>query len=142
MRLWSIHPRYLDTQGLVALWREALLARAVLQGRTIGYRHHPQLERFQAHGSPRAAICAYLSEVHQEALRRGYAFNRRKAGQVRAVERIPVTRGQLEFEWRHLLRKLSVRSPEHYRRWRHVRSPACHPLIRRRAGPIESWERA
>jgi Pyrimidine dimer DNA glycosylase len=142
MRLWSIHPRYLDTQGLVALWREALLARAVLQGKTIGYRHHPQLERFQAHGSPRAAICTYLSEVHQEALRRGYAFNRRKVGQVRAVERIPVTRGQLEFEWRHLLRKLSVRSPAHYRRWRHVRSPACHPLIRRRAGPIESWERA
>ena len=29
MRLWSLHPRYLDRQGLTALWREGLLARAV-----------------------------------------------------------------------------------------------------------------
>ena len=37
MRLWTLHPKYLDPQGLVALWREALLARAVLQGKTRGY---------------------------------------------------------------------------------------------------------
>ena len=70
MRLWSIHPRYLDSQGLVALWREALLARAVLRGQTRGYRHHPQLERFRAHASPRAAISVYLSAVLREANRR------------------------------------------------------------------------
>ena len=108
---------------------------------TAGYRRHPQLERFRIHGSPRAAICAYLGEVHQEALRRGYAFDRRKVGPIRDVEPIPVARGQIEFEWQHLLRKLSSRSPEHYRRWRHLRAPECHPLIRCRAGPIEPWER-
>jgi hypothetical protein len=43
MRLWSLHPQYLDPQGLVALWREALLAQAVLRGKTRGYKHHPQL---------------------------------------------------------------------------------------------------
>ena len=43
MRLWSIHPRYLDSMGLVALWREALLAQAVLRGETKGYKFHPQL---------------------------------------------------------------------------------------------------
>lgn len=32
MRLWSLHPSYLDAVGLVALWREGLLARKVLQG--------------------------------------------------------------------------------------------------------------
>ncbi|HEU5178767.1 MAG TPA: pyrimidine dimer DNA glycosylase/endonuclease V, partial [Burkholderiales bacterium] len=32
MRLWSLHPKYLDARGLVALWREALLAQAVLRG--------------------------------------------------------------------------------------------------------------
>ena len=26
MRLWTLHPKYLDAAGLVALWREALLA--------------------------------------------------------------------------------------------------------------------
>src|SRR5262245_65678122 len=141
MRLWSIHPRYLDPQGLVALWREALLARAVLRGTTAGYRHHPQLQRFRDHASPRSAICAYLGAVHADAVSRGYAFDRRKVGPVRALERIPVTRGQVDFEWQHLLRKLSIRSPEHYRRWRRIQAPECHPLIRRRAGPIEPWER-
>ena len=141
MRLWSVHPRYLDPQGLVALWREALLARAVLRGATKGYRHHPQLQRFQSHASPRYAISAYLSTVQAEAVSRGYAFDRSKVGPVRSVTSIAVTRGQLEYEWEHLLRKLSVRSPSHYRQWRSLRSPECHPLLRRRAGGIEPWER-
>ena len=141
MRLWSIHPRYLDPQGLVALWREALLARAVLRGETRGYRHHPQLRRFHDHAMPRRAICAYLRAVHSESLRRGYAFDPAKLGPARVAEPIAVTRGQLEYEWEHLLRKLSARSPEHYRRWRSVARPECHPLMRRRAGDIEAWER-
>jgi hypothetical protein len=141
MRLWSLHPRYLDPQGLVALWREALLARAVLRGATRGYRFHPQLQRFQSHATPRAAISAYLGGVHAEALRRGYAFDAAKVGPRRPVARIPVTRGQVAHEWRHLLRKLSSRNPRLYREWRGLRSPECHPLMRVCAGRIEDWER-
>ncbi len=141
MRLWSIHPRYLDPQGLVALWREALLARAVLSGKTAGYRHHPQLERFRQHAAPRSAICAYLGAVHAEAVRRGYKFDRRKVGRVREIETIKVARGQIAYEWQHLLDKLERRSPEHFRRLLGVLAPACHPLIRRCAGGIEAWER-
>jgi len=141
MRLWSLHPRYLDPQGLVALWREALLARAVLRGRTRGYRHHPQLQRFQSHATPRRGICAYLQAVHAEATARGYVFDRSKVGPVRAVARIPVTRGQLDYEWQHLLRKLAVRNPPLYRKWRKERRPAVHPLFQLRAGDVEPWER-
>ena len=141
MRLWSLHPRYLDPQGLVALWREALLARAVLQGKTKGYRHHPQVARFNAHPSPRAAISTYLRAVHAEATARGYAFDAGKVGAARCEVLIPVTRGQVEYEWEHLLLKLSRRSPEYHRKWRAIRTPQCHPLMRRRAGGIEPWER-
>lgn len=141
MRLWSLHPRYLDPQGLVALWREALLARAVLQGKTRGYRHHPQVMRFRAHAAPRAAICTYLAAVHAEAQRRGYAFDGSKIGRARCEGVIPVARGQVEYEWEHLLLKLSKRSPEYYRKWRAVRTPQIHPLMRRCAGGIEPWER-
>lgn len=141
MRLWSIHPRYLDPQGLVALWREALLARAVLRGETKGYRHHPQLERFRSHASPRYAISAYLRAIHNEASFRGYSFDRSKIGPTGSIEPIAVTRGQLDYEWEHLLRKLSVRSPAHYRQWRSLTCPECHPLLRCRAGEIECWER-
>jgi len=141
MRLWTLHPRYLDPQGLVALWREALLARAVLRGETSGYRHHPQLHRFQAHATPRSAINAYLASVLAEAEARGYAFNRTKVGPVRGRPRLGSTIGQLEYEWQHLLRKLRARSPAFHRRWRGMSAPEPHPVFRIRPGPVEPWER-
>ena len=140
MRLWSLHPKYLDAQGLTALWREALLARAVLRGRTRGYRHHPQLARFRTHPAPRSAINAYLAGVLEEARCRGYAFDSRKIGPLRGCAPIAVTGSQLDYEWRHLLRKLRARSPALYRRWQSG-SPEAHPSFRVVPGPIEPWER-
>jgi len=142
MRLWSLHPRYLDPQGLVALWREALLAQAVLRGKTRGYRHHPQLERFTSHASPRLAINAYLGSIYEEAVSRGYNFDRRKVGPIRAVARISLPRGQLRHEWRHLLEKLAVRSPLWFAKWRTVSNPAHHPIFKLRPGSKASWERS
>jgi hypothetical protein len=141
MRLWTVHPRYLDARGLVALWREALLARAVLRGRTRGYRHHPQLERFRAHRRPLAAIDAYLHGVLAEADARGYAFRRARVGVRRPRIVLRATRGQLAHEWRHLLRKLKQRSPAVHRRWRR-NAPAPHPLFRVVAGSVAGWERS
>ena len=141
MRLWTLHPRYLDSQGLVALWREALLAKAVLRGETRGYRRHPQLARFRAHASPRAAINAYLAAVHAEATARGYAFDRRKIGPRRRVAPIAATSGQVAYEWRHLMKKLSVRNRPLHRHWKSARRPDCHPLFRRVRGPVAEWER-
>ncbi len=141
MRLWSLHPKYLDAQGLVALWREALLAKAVLRNLTRGYTRHPQLERFKAHPHPRSAINAYLAAVHAEATHRGYAFDRSKIGPVRLVQSIPVSSGQLACEWQHLQNKLSVRNPVMFAQWSTVVTPSCHPLFHRHAGPVASWER-
>jgi hypothetical protein len=141
MRLWSFHPKYLDSAGLVALWREALLARAVLRGNTIGYRHHPQLQRFRECRSPRSAINAYLAAVHEEALSRGYNFDRSKLARVPITQQIVTTREQLKYEWSWLLYKLHRRDPAAYRRHRNVSSPAAHPLFSVTRGPICEWER-
>ena len=141
MRLWTLHPKYLDPQGLVALWREGLLARAVLRGETRGYKHHPQLERFRSHPSPRLAINAYLAAVHAESVSRGYTFDRGKMGPVRAVQAMATTSGQIDCEWEHLLHKLAVRSPALFSQWRQLDRPACHPMFRVRPGPVASWER-
>lgn len=141
MRLWSLHPKYLDPQGLVALWREALLARAVLRGRTRGYRHHPQLLRFQQQSEPRNAINAYLGAVHAESIERGYVFDRSKIGPHRPVTVIAVSEGQLVYEWQHLMRKLKVRNPALYRRWRGLEMPDCHPVFKSVPGEIADWER-
>ena len=141
MRLWTLHPKYLDPQGLVTLWREALLARAVLRGRTAGYRHHPQLHRFREHALPRSAINAYLAAVLDEADARGYRFDRSKCGPVRGKIEIRCPSGQLHYEWRHLLRKLRARNSDHHRRCREIATPEPHPLFVIEDGPISAWER-
>lgn len=141
MRLWTLHPKYLDPQGLVALWREALLARAVLRGETRGYRHHPQLLRFQAHAAPRSAINVYLAAVHDEATARGYRFDRTKIGPCRHVGRIAVNDGQVAHEWAHLMAKLQSRSPAVFEHWAGTNPPELHPLFSLRRGPVEDWER-
>ncbi|HEV2285729.1 MAG TPA: pyrimidine dimer DNA glycosylase/endonuclease V [Steroidobacteraceae bacterium] len=141
MRLWTLHPKYLDAQGLVALWREGLLARAVLRGATRGYRHHPQLTRFRSPAAPRATINAYLRIVAAEAAARGYSFNQSKLGPGRGARPLRATRGQLAYEWQHLMRKLRRRSPALYARWRGTRLPEAHPLFRLVAGGVEPWER-
>ena len=140
MRLWSLHPHLLDAAGLVAVWREGLLARAVLSGKTRGYRHHPQLDRFRATSRPIAHLDAYLAHICDEADRRGYRFDRSKLGRPRLARKLLVTRGQLLYEWRHLREKLRRRHPDSYRAL--VRQkPAPHPIFRITAGAMAEWER-
>ena len=141
MRLWSLHPKYLDARGLVALWREALLAQAVLRGRTRGYRHHPQLARFLDLPSPCGGIAQYLRVVHAESLTRGYAFAPGKISRARCSHFIAVRGGQLDYEWEHLMHKLKARDPAHARRLRSIRRPKAHPLFTIGRGPLEQWER-
>jgi hypothetical protein len=141
MRLWSLHPSYLDRIGLVALWREGLLARKVLQGKTYGYRHHPQLYRFQAHQHPDIAIETYLWSIYEESVVRGYHFDPAKLQPKPQPTEMQVTEGQLKYELNHLLRKLRTRDRDQYRKLSSVNVPQAHPLFRVVPGPIEAWER-
>jgi hypothetical protein len=139
MRLWSLHPALLDRMGLLALWREGLLAQKVLLGQTTGYRFHPQLKRFQATRDPVAAISTYLWSVADEARSRGYRFDASKILRTRSRIRIPVTCGQLEFERAHLKRKLRVRDPARARLLRRA-DLRSHPMLQVVTGDIENWE--
>jgi len=141
MRLWTLHPRYLDARGLVAAWREALLAQKVLRGATRGYVHHPQLARFRAHDRPVGAIAAFLAGIAEEARRRGYRFDTRKIARGRTKDRMRETRGQLLYEWKHLRAKLRARDPRAYLRYRDVKVPDPHPLFRIVTGGVNDWER-
>lgn len=141
MRLWSLHPCYLDARGLVALWREALLAQAVLRGQTRGYKHHPQLDRFRAQRDPVAAIAAYLAEVHIEASKRAYTFDAGKIGKHRQRTLIPVMRGQVDHEWNHLCAKLATRDSMRLADISGTRRVRVHPCFRVIAGNVEAWEK-
>ena len=140
MRLWTLHPRYLDAKGLVALWREALLAQKVLCGKTRGYRHHPQLLRFSRSKKPLAAIADYLHSVHAESVRRGYRFDRAKIIRPRSRARLRETSGQLLYEWDHLRRKLERRDPARLKKLAGVKVPRAHPLFRIISGGVREWE--
>jgi hypothetical protein len=139
MRLWSISPEYLDRKGLLAVWREGLLARAVLMGQTRGYRNHPQLDRFKAHEHPSDAINYFLEIIYDEALRRNYRFDRSKIELGLHPALISVTSGQLEFETAHLRDKLARRDPA-----RLSQLPdklQLHPLFVLIPGSIAPWEK-
>lgn len=143
MRIWSIHPKYLDPQGLVALWRETLLAQKVLAGRTKGYKNHPQLQRFKEQSEPLKFIGSYLYQVYLEAERRGYDFDQSKILEqfsARSKKSLRVTAGQKKYEFEHLKRKLKARSPELYRQVRGLKEVELHPLFRSCPGPIADWE--
>jgi hypothetical protein len=141
MRLWTVHPRYLDSKGLVAAWREALLAKKVLAGTTKGYRHHPQLIRFKSQPDSLAAIATFLAGLEAEARNRGYRFDASKISRRRFKGRISETRGQLLYEWSHLKAKLRVRAPEVGRQFRAIKMPEPHPLFRIISGVVRDWEK-
>ena len=140
MRLWSLHPQYMDAKGLVALWREGLLARKVLMGETKGYRYHPQLVRFKELCNPVAGMRLYLHHVYREALTRNYKFDASKIGVIKSKAHIDVTVGQLEFEKRHLLAKLKARAPDLYAKYEARGLLAAHPMFRVVDGAVAEWE--
>lgn len=140
MRLWTLHPQYLDTKGLLAVWREGLLAQKVLQNKTVGYRNHPQLKRFVASPDAVGAIATYLRGIREEALKREYRFDEDKIARAEFSGQLACTRGQLLYERQHLLNKLSQRDPSRYRALQQVREPEPHPLFHIIDGDIEAWE--
>ena len=143
MRLWSLHPKYLDTKGMVALWREGLLAQIVLGGETKGYRNHPQLIRFRESRKPMEMIGIYLSHVAHEAEERGYRFDQSKIlhGGLGKISRLSVSSGQIDYELQHLLKKLKIRDVEKFKALKKCQRLQVHPLFKRVRGNVADWER-
>ena len=140
MRIWSLHPKYLDTKGLVALWRETLLAKHVLEGKTKGYKNHPQLNRFKKAKYPIDLINQYLAGVYDEAINRNFNFDKNKINWTFRKSKVPVTTGQVNYEVEHLLRKLKKRDLEKYKELKSRSDFDIHPIFKPIKGEIEDWE--
>lgn len=141
MRIWSIHPKYLDQKGLVALWRETLLAKNVLLKKTKGYKNHPQLIRFQYTKNPILSINTYLYYTYQESLKRGYHFDYNKIGHIDKNIKIQVTKKQIKYESEHLLKKLNIRDIKRYDILKKEKNFKTHPIFKIREGEVENWEK-
>ena len=140
MRIWSIHPKYLDTKGFVALWRETLLAKTVLEGKTVGYRNHPQLDRFKKSNNPLDAINQYLSHIYDESIERHFAFDSTKFRKPIVPLFLTVSEGQIGYEFEHLLCKLKVREINLYKTLKGTTTILPHPMFKIIKGSIEKWE--
>jgi hypothetical protein len=140
MRIWSLHPKYLDAKGLVALWRESLLAKQVLEDNTKGYKNHPQLNRFKNSGNAVGCINQYLAAVYENSVERGFNFNKNKINPDFVPSRLTVTDKQIKFEMKHLLKKLETRDPERFHKLSYKIKIDAHPLFRIIDGEIEEWE--
>lgn len=137
MRLWTLHPKMLDTKGLVALWREGLLALNVLQGKTKGYKNHPQLDRFKPEFK---TLVAYLHTVVDEAEKRNYKFNRAKLPKLEPYNMIKVSIGQFQYEWNHLRQKLLIRDEVHLSKLTYIALNDVFYIDRYNKN-VESWEK-
>jgi pyrimidine dimer DNA glycosylase len=141
MRIWSIHPKYLDSKGLTAVWRETLLAKKVLENKTKGYKNHPQLHRFKEAKDSLDCISQYLVEIYKESLRRNYSFDKKKFKQKVKASGLTVTTGQLDFEIQHLIAKLKKRDPKKWKEIELTNQFETHPLFTLIPGDIEPWEK-
>ena len=145
MRIWSVHPELLDTRGLVAAWREGLLAQACLLRGEGGYANHSQLLRFKAHEAPLEAICSVLWDIAEEAGRRGYNFNTDKIHE-HTIEKVVVTTDQLDYELDHLYIKLCRRDMYQADKLAEMRDQLepeelAGPSFEVVDGPIAEWEK-
>ena len=140
MRIWSLHPKYLDKKGLLALWRETLLAKQVLEGKTKGYKNHPQLDRFKKAKNQANCINQYLATVYQESVRRGYNFAHGRIRWNFKPVKLTVKSGQLNYEKNHLLNKLKIRDIVRYKELTKKTKFEPHPLFKVVEGNIEEWE--
>lgn len=142
MRIWSIHPKYLDSYGIMACWRETLLAKNVLLGLTKGYKNHPQLLRFKKTKYPIKYIDNYLNEIYLESIKRGYKFSKNKIGVVDYnIDKINITNGQIQYEFNHLLSKLKHRDYKKYIEIKDSKNIKCNPIFKIVPGYVESWEK-
>ena len=142
MRLWSLHPRYLDPKGLVALWREALAR----PGRAPGAIPGDIATIPSCSDSARSPLRVAASPSTFGPCTRNRSSEATASTGARlctggTVARVDVTRGQLDFEWRHLLAKLEKRNPPVLEALQNTGDPAPHPLFRVVPGAIEEWER-
>lgn len=141
MRLWSLHPKYLDCKGLLAVWMEGLLAKKVLEGKTKGYKHHPQLIRFKNCKEPNKLINYYLCEIFKESKKRCYKFDSDKIECTSIKERVPVAKGQIQYELDLLKSKVMVRDRKWYNKIKSIDAPGLNNVFYQVPGEIESWEK-
>jgi hypothetical protein len=131
LRLWTVNPKYLDVKGLVALWRESLLAQKVLRSKTKGWKRHPQLDRFKKHPDPVSAIGFYLYCIYEEGKRRGHDFKKEKIYRDSInVPVIKVSREWVLLEFEQLKQKLKKRGRERYKQLLEVKEIELHPIFR------------
>ncbi len=130
MNLLSIHPKYLDKQALISLWREGLTAQKVLNGELTLKKESSLLKRFRQSGNPIKAIGAYLSMIASEGARQGCKLNHEKIICPNFdSEAIELDSQQIIFEMNFLKDKLKKRDTQKYRELKQLHYIETNPVF-------------
>ena len=62
-----------------------------------------------------------------------------KSSKVKIKDKIPVTKGQLHYEFEHLLKKIKNRDQDLYRKFKNLNDIEPNPLFNNVIGDIEDW---
>ncbi len=112
-------------------------SKKVLENKTKGYKNHPQLLRFRNAQDSLRAINAYLSQIYFESQKRGYVFDKTKIKIIEPTELIPVTHGQIQFEFEHLVKKLKERDIQRFEKMKIISETEVNPIFKAIPGNIE-----
>ncbi len=114
----------------------------VKKGESARYLNHPQMERFKKHKNPLGALATYLFYVWKEDVWGAYGFDKDRIKGVLIEERMEVTSGQLEYEFKHLKKKLKIRDAEKYKELLTIKEIEANPFLVVKKGPVASWEKS
>lgn len=130
MRLWSIHPKYLDKHALIALWREGLLAQKALSGKGLVDEANVQLVRFKKSANPVRAIGSYLSFVASEGAKQGCKLNHERILQPNFEAKFMTTDvAQMELEVEQLKARMKTRNKDKFKLLTDVHKFEANPVF-------------
>jgi hypothetical protein len=141
MRIWSIHPKYLDSKELLNLWNETIQAKNEFLTKFSGHFSNKQLERFLDLKNPLEAINSYMSSIYREAVKRDFSVDDSFMDwDFDDSIQIPVTAGQISHEISKLKSRLRERDEKKLQKLNGRTFLELHPIFYSVPGTIEEWE--
>lgn len=154
MRLWTIHPKYLDGKRLTSQWKEGIQMMHIWKeigenpepAKRLGYVSHPQVRRLSNllvadSGLISLLLHQHLTAVHEESVQRSYSFNKKLiddlAPDCKNAPKVYVTMGQVAYEFA----LMATKNNEWSQKVAIDPYMLCNPIFQVVSGSIESWEK-
>lgn len=131
MRVWTIHPKYLNRKELSACWHDGLRALKVLSEPEKYQRFYEGLSVFRVQSEPVYALAKYLQAIGKEGVKRGLQMDLSLLPEVPKDFRlkIPVSEERIASERKLLTKRLAGLGRWHLRKFQSMLPGRTNPLF-------------